>query len=134
MSNSIQQQPDACSDRKALDQKASPYCGYPGCREPAPLKCSRCKETNYCSKECQKDHWKFHKKLCFAPGKKKSAPMPPAPPVPLKGSVEDDEDTCIICLDNVTNAKLRPCGHSATCKECTLGLGIRNEVKKIARE
>jgi len=57
-----------------------------------------------------------------APEKKISAFVPPAPSVPLKGSFEeeeDDEDKYIICLDNVINAKLRPCGHSATCRECT---------------
>ena len=26
---------------------------------------------------------------------------------------------CIVYLDNVANAKLRPCGHSATCEGCT---------------
>ena len=34
-------------------------------------------------------------------------------------SVEDDEYKGIVCLDNVVNAKLRPCGYSATCRECT---------------
>ncbi|GMH70246.1 hypothetical protein TrLO_g1615 [Triparma laevis f. longispina] len=33
-------------------------CGYPGCPEPAPLKCSRCKETRYYSKDHQTFHWK----------------------------------------------------------------------------
>ncbi|GMH77992.1 hypothetical protein TL16_g07617 [Triparma laevis f. inornata] len=102
--------------------KPAPYCSYPGCREPAPLKRSRCKETNYCSKKHQAEHWKLHKKLCVAPSKKRTTICPPAPPVRLKGSVkekEDDEDTCIIFMDNVANAKLRPCGHSATCKGCT---------------
>ncbi|GMH69459.1 hypothetical protein TL16_g05164 [Triparma laevis f. inornata] len=84
--------------------------------------CSRCKEIQYCSKEHQMEHWRWHKKICVAPSKKKSAPVPPAPPVPLKGSVDDDEDdvdTCIVCLDDVANAKLHPCGQSATCKGCT---------------
>jgi len=26
--------------------------------------CSRCKGTNYCSSDCQKSHWKQHKKIC----------------------------------------------------------------------
>jgi hypothetical protein len=26
--------------------------------------CSRCKVAYYCSRECQKDHWKIHKKDC----------------------------------------------------------------------
>jgi hypothetical protein len=30
------------------------------------LKCSKCKRVKYCSKECQKAHWKDHKKDCEA--------------------------------------------------------------------
>ncbi|GMH48432.1 hypothetical protein TrLO_g4540 [Triparma laevis f. longispina] len=60
--------------------------------------------------------------------------VPPASPVPPKGSVEDDEDTCIICLDNVANAKLRPCGHSATCRECTDELMKRKEPCPLCRK
>jgi hypothetical protein len=28
------------------------------------LKCSRCQNCYYCSKECQKIHWKLHKQIC----------------------------------------------------------------------
>jgi hypothetical protein len=48
------------------DQTVDPYtCSY--CRKtgtqmlPA---CARCKKQAYCSKECQKIHWKAHKKEC----------------------------------------------------------------------
>jgi len=58
----------------------------------------------------------------------------PAPPVPLKGSVEDNEDTCVICLDNVANAKLRPCGHSATCKGCVEELMKLKEPGPLCRK
>ncbi|GMH51411.1 hypothetical protein TrST_g4607 [Triparma strigata] len=55
-----------------------PYCGYPGCAAPAPLKCSRCKEVRYCSKEHQKSHWRLHKKLCAPPDSRVSWPKTPA--------------------------------------------------------
>ncbi len=28
------------------------------------LSCSKCKKANYCSKLCQRSHWKIHKQLC----------------------------------------------------------------------
>lgn len=45
------------------------------CGKAAQLLCSRCKAVRYCSRECQKAHWKEHKKVCKAPsnGAQKSA-------------------------------------------------------------
>ena len=36
------------------------------CSKPATMKCSKCKVvlTHYCSRECQRDDWKGHKKVC----------------------------------------------------------------------
>ena len=41
-------------------------CGNPSCdhRYPYMKKCSVCKTERYCSAECQKIHWKIHKKVC----------------------------------------------------------------------
>ncbi|KAI9016874.1 hypothetical protein DFJ74DRAFT_678661 [Hyaloraphidium curvatum] len=30
-------------------------------------RCSRCKVASYCSRECQRDHWSEHKKICRPP-------------------------------------------------------------------
>ncbi|KAJ7437809.1 hypothetical protein B0H11DRAFT_2106349 [Mycena galericulata] len=38
------------------------HCNKPG--DPKLRTCSRCKVARYCSPECQKDHWKTHKKDC----------------------------------------------------------------------
>lgn len=49
------------------------YCEHCRKYEPndGPLfsKCSRCKTVTYCSKECQRKHWKVHRKVCQAPPK-----------------------------------------------------------------
>ena len=34
------------------------------CVKSAPKKCSSCKKVYYCSQECQKQDWKFHKISC----------------------------------------------------------------------
>ncbi|GMH81925.1 hypothetical protein TL16_g09091 [Triparma laevis f. inornata] len=121
----------------AAAAKPAPYRAFPSCKILPTKTCSRCQDTRYCSKEHQTEHWRWHKKICVAPDKKLPAFIPPAPPVPLEGSVneeDDDEDKCIICLNNVYNAKLRACGHSATCRECTEELRGRNELCPLCRK
>ena len=39
-------------------------CGNPECTMNGELKCTRCKTSYYCSKECQHICWKTHKKTC----------------------------------------------------------------------
>lgn len=34
------------------------------CGKPATQRCSRCKNSWYCSRECQIKQWKGHKKIC----------------------------------------------------------------------
>jgi hypothetical protein len=36
------------------------------CRKIGDKICGRCKVVTYCSKECQRKHWKKHKALCTA--------------------------------------------------------------------
>lgn len=45
---------------KPLKQKLCGFCSKDGCIN----LCGRCKKTYYCSVECQKKHWRYHKKLC----------------------------------------------------------------------
>lgn len=51
-------------DKKCFDYRKCSYCGKRNSQEEKLLVCSACKGKNkalYCSKECQKGHWKFHK-------------------------------------------------------------------------
>ena len=34
------------------------------CGDPAKLRCSKCKSSWYCTRECQLKNWKEHKKMC----------------------------------------------------------------------
>ena len=54
-----------CSERAAV-QLASAHmarCSHCG-TEGASKKCSNCKQAFYCSKDCQKAHFRIHKKEC----------------------------------------------------------------------
>lgn len=57
--------PCSCLD----EENVNPAMGYcEGCERDFPKqelrKCGNCKLSTYCSKECQKNDWKSHKKLC----------------------------------------------------------------------
>ena len=39
-------------------------CHKEDCVKAGSLRCSQCKQANYCSKECQRADWKKHKKQC----------------------------------------------------------------------
>jgi len=56
-----------------------PPCG--SCGQPCskPLRCGVCKSATYCSAACQKEDWRFHKRLCKKPEAPAAAAAPSAP-------------------------------------------------------
>ena len=87
------------------------YCETSG----AKLTCGACKAAHYCSKACQKQHWKNgHKERCVAPEKRR----PKAPSMnsvgPAPGAAEEiHSGECPICLDFLSEGTLctLPCQH-----------------------
>eukprot|EP00931_Biecheleriopsis_adriatica_P110558 TRINITY_DN84846_c0_g1_i1.p1 TRINITY_DN84846_c0_g1~~TRINITY_DN84846_c0_g1_i1.p1 ORF type:complete len:413 (+),score=123.47 TRINITY_DN84846_c0_g1_i1:31-1269(+) len=67
--------PEEC---KVEEKKPLPECQ--SCSKPCekPLRCGTCKSVTYCCAQCQKDDWRFHKRIC----KKPAAPAVEAPAAP----------------------------------------------------
>ena len=94
------------------------------------LKCARCGLVTYCSKDCQRAHWKVnHKSFCIA--KADRAP-PPATPSPKKDKLKPqvvEGDECAICLDPLALASgaTLPCGHvfHPACVEGLRSFGVK---------
>lgn len=50
---------------KSLQKKAAIRCWNPTCNKVNVSKrCGKCHDSYYCSAECQKAHWPFHKEMC----------------------------------------------------------------------
>ena len=60
-------------------------------KENSKFMCPVCKDTYYCSKECQKNDWKRHKKTHYE---------------------------CPICTETKTKAIVRPCCNNKVCEKC----------------
>ena len=94
------------------------------------LKCARCGLVAYCSKDCQRAHWKVnHKSFCIA--KADRAPPPVAPSI-KKDKIKPlaaEGDECAICLDPLAlaSAATLPCGHvfHPACVEGLRSFGVK---------
>jgi tetratricopeptide (TPR) repeat protein len=68
-------------------KKTATECDHCGGQDPA-SSCGRCGGAKYCSKECQRAHWKGgHNLVCVSPEKRQPAPLP-----------KEEGDECAICL------------------------------------
>ena len=62
-------EPEAASKPKvSLAELRCGHCNKVG----APSLCSKCTKVAYCDKECQKEDWKAHKKICRDASQKKN--------------------------------------------------------------
>jgi hypothetical protein len=54
-------------DSQAKKAKEKPHCGNCAKEIVKPLRCGVCKKAEYCSQQCQREDWKFHKRVCKKP-------------------------------------------------------------------
>ncbi|KAJ4463123.1 hypothetical protein PAPYR_397 [Paratrimastix pyriformis] len=70
-------------------------CGKSEETEGSFQQCGRCHQTCYCSRECQRNHWKSHKKECVAPAEPVPETDPNYPPEVQSGLADDL--TALLC-------------------------------------
>ncbi|KAJ9604573.1 hypothetical protein H2200_010686 [Cladophialophora chaetospira] len=55
---------DTDSDATSVGPPECATCGKEATEKESLKRCGKCHETQYCSRECQKDDWKMHKRTC----------------------------------------------------------------------
>jgi len=113
MSSGIKDKKNSSPDRKVCSNCSAPEGSASA---PVLLACARCGLVNYCSKDCQRAHWKAnHKQHCIATADR--VPQNPYPSNVRKDATCSSvgaSDKCAICQDLlVTDASVctLPCDH-----------------------
>jgi len=70
-----------------------------------PLRCGVCKKVEYCSAQCQKEDWLFHKRVCKKPAPPKAKAeerKPPAPSGEERETKRKEEEKVVETDENLT--------------------------------
>lgn len=83
-----------------------PHCANCHKEITKPLRCGVCKKASYCSAQCQKEDWQFHKRVCQKP-EPKAKPKPDAKKAPssdskVKQEKRAEEDKVVESDENLT--------------------------------
>jgi len=117
--------------KKVVSEKTCSNCHLPEGSRGAPKlsACARCGLVVYCSRECQRTHWKAgHKQHCVAKVDRAPQNLEPARKDDAFNATTEGEK-CSICLDSLTEASscTLPCTHvfHATCVEELRKFGVK---------
>lgn len=100
--DSDDEKPAEEKDSQAQKPKEKPHCANCMKEIVKPLRCGVCKKVEYCSQQCQREDWQFHKRVCKKPqepkknddktSKQESEKKEPARPKAEDKVVVDDEE------------------------------------------
>mmetsp|Transcript_2066 Transcript_2066/g.6147 ORF Transcript_2066/g.6147 Transcript_2066/m.6147 type:complete len:317 (-) Transcript_2066:38-988(-) len=104
--DSDEDEPPPVQSKKPEPPKADKTAKCANCGAKAPpaggalKKCTVCRKVAYCSAGCQRDDWRFHKRVCSKPADKKKKDEPSKPkeprkkkaPAKVESSSDDDDD------------------------------------------
>ena len=118
--------------KKPASSDDADTCAHCERHEPTLSSCSRCGLVKYCSRDCQRAHWKEHRPLCILKADRIPQPVEiPTWPLGSQKSAGQDEEYAI-CLDPLVaengSTLTLPCGH-VFHGSCVEGLRARGVAK-----
>eukprot|EP00927_Polykrikos_kofoidii_P073900 TRINITY_DN69912_c0_g1_i1.p1 TRINITY_DN69912_c0_g1~~TRINITY_DN69912_c0_g1_i1.p1 ORF type:complete len:460 (-),score=98.59 TRINITY_DN69912_c0_g1_i1:86-1426(-) len=103
------------------DEAATGECNCANCNATClkPLRCGVCKAASYCTAQCQKEDWRFHKRIC----KKPPARAPSPNPLERAAMAKDAQQT----LDSLDGGDPKV---AEQVKQMMAGMGLGGEAEK----